>query len=131
MSSRPEGQRSGGDCFQSAFNCLLEEDRPGMQMVHGECILSGGPKEGQPYSHAWCEYEVTLPLSPQFESKGFVPPVLPMVLDKSNGNNIDIPAVLYYNAGQVGETFRYTKEEACILTIRSMHFGPWELETEL
>ena len=107
-----------GNCYESAANYVMDNSlfsRGGpakdMVLVHAE-VTGQGPIEGLKYGHAWAE-------------------VGGIVIDNSNGNNIQLPVEVYYRMGQVGSNvYKYTPEEVRQWMIDSETYGPWELETE-
>jgi hypothetical protein len=58
---------------------------------------------------------------------GAPPIVLEEVIDKANGNDMQLPKVLYYKVGGIeeDEVRRYTVEEAAALMLEHGHYGPW------
>ena len=56
-----------------------------------------------------------------------------MVIDKSNGKNLEIPKVIYYSIGNIkpNEVFKYNYEQMLKKTLESGHWGPWDLKTRL
>ena len=129
-----------GDCYESAGKymmdlCTLASDHCDLILVHGE-VTGQGRLEGIKYGHAWVE-------------KG------DLVIDKSNGRDIEMPKFLYYQLGRIGEIevdmsnwgqpgfsssnaatikggniHRYSWEEARQKILEYKHWGPWELKTE-
>lgn len=103
-----------GDCFQVAGGFILDfhEEKEEYTLVHGIATGTSGNALGKRYVHAWIEVER----------------VITWVIEKSNGNDICIPDVLYYAVGQIEQDTcrRYTKEEARILALDTGHWGPWD-----
>ncbi|MEO2157784.1 MAG: hypothetical protein ABGX31_00440, partial [bacterium] len=69
--------------------------------------------EGISFGHAWVE-------------KGG------NVIDKSNGRDMQLPAVVYYAVGQIDyldNVVKYPWSEARKKILDYEHWGPWDLET--
>ena len=109
---------ANGDCYEAAGQYMMREctfgnDDCDVILVHGE-VAGQGPLEGITFGHAWVE-------------RGG------MVIDKSNGRNLELPAALYYLVGQIndiGNIHRYSWEEARRKILDTENWGPWDLETE-
>lgn len=109
-----------GDCFPVAGRIVLDGD-DGLRLVHG--IATGqGPIDGVRHWHAWVERTDHLPL-PDGRSTH-----IEMVIDRSNGKEIEMPVVLYYRFGQITDVRTYTREQAAVLMVRHKHWGPWHEE---
>jgi hypothetical protein len=116
--SLDSGVSTTGNCYEVAANYVMDNSlfsrgglTQGMVLVHAE-VTGQGPIEGLKYGHAWAE-------------------VGGIVIDNSNGNNIQLPVEVYYRMGQVGSNvYKYTPEEVRRWMIDSETYGPWELETE-
>jgi len=74
-------------------------------LVHGICILTGGPHVGEEFGHAWAEKGET-------------------VYDAASGKSV--PKVLYYAFGNVGYTVRYSWTEAQNKAVKVGTFGAWD-----
>ena len=73
----------GGDCFNSAYEYMVENgpSNKNLKLVHS--VVSGqGKLSGKRYTHAWCENDNN-------------------VIDTSNGNNFQVIKMLYYVIGNV------------------------------
>lgn len=111
---RPQGD---GDCFDAAANVMLEapaSEKDRYTLVHG--VPEGqGDIEGIRFDHAWVEREE---------------PNLPIktVIDKSNGNDLELPDVLYYKIGKIdkADVKRYTYEEMTEKMVSTRTYGPWD-----
>jgi len=107
---------AGGNCYEVAANYVVDNSlfsrgSAEMVLVHAE-VTGQGPIDGLKYGHAWVE-------------------VGGIVIDNSNGNNIQLPVEVYYRMGQVGSNiYKYTPEEVRRWMVDSGTYGPWELETE-
>ena len=75
-------------------------------LVHGIVINT---KSWEPMGHCWIEDG-------------------DMVIDRSNGNEVICPAVLYYAIGNIGEVKKYSRKEYARKLMEFEHWGPWELE---
>ena len=108
---------TGGDCYESAgrfiTNAIFMNNAPNnLMLVHG--IVSGqGDLSGVEFGHAWIE-----------EGN--------MVLDYSNGKEIEMPKQLYYKIGKINpnKTYRYNVEETRKKILESGHWGPWDLKSK-
>jgi hypothetical protein len=108
---------SGGDCYEAAGKYMMDEcvfsNDCGLILVHGE-VAGQGALDGVTFGHAWV-----------LDSG--------MVVDRSNGRNLQLPQGAYYNLGQIdqiGNTHEYTWEEARNKITKYEHWGPWDLTTE-
>ena len=102
-------QNRGGDCFEAAAKYVMDEDSDAI-LVHGE-VTGQGPIAGLKFGHAWAE------------KNG-------MVIDKSNGKDLELPEQLYYALGQVSKTFKYTAKEMFKKIAKFKTWGPWDLRTK-
>ena len=110
---------AGGDCYEAAGKFMMMEcqlggsDCDGLTLIHGE-VMGQGQIAGITFGHAWVEKDG-------------------MVIDKSNGRDISMPAQLYYAIGQIDKidnVIEYPWEEARTKILDYGHWGPWDLETE-
>ena len=99
----------GGDCYEVAGRIAIDA-RDEYTVCHGTVVGTGGPHHGRAFGHAWVEFE-----------RGGVA----FVMDQSNGNDVVIPAELYYRLGSITDVARYTGREACQRMVDTGHFGPW------
>lgn len=112
-----------GDCFVVAVHTARELAAGGVEgvyIVHGIPLGQAGDAEGLRYWHAWVEVdrEVTFPNVDHTFS--FLD-----VIDRSNGNEVEVPKALYYKVGNIQETWRFTLEEAHDEMLKREHYGPW------
>lgn len=108
-----------GDCFAVAAGQIF--DGPHHTLVHGWAAgTTGGPLEGRRFWHAWIE------TTEELEVEGCTEPfAVEIVIDRANGKDLRTPKALYYQAGQIERTWRYTTEEAVFLMLQTQHYGPW------
>jgi GNAT superfamily N-acetyltransferase len=132
-------QNGTGDCHLAAWQTLEEmvagelgEDAENIRLVQGVPYGTGGDAEGRRFDHSWVEYDVPAPELPpeiaqQYERAGLEFPAPTMVLDRSQGRNIQLPKEIYYHAGTMTEddVRRYTYEEAHEMLDSEGHLGPW------
>lgn len=103
-----------GDCYPAAARCFLDlgaELPPGSMLVHGWPTLTRPPFVE--FGHAWIE----------FERDGIA-----WCLNVANGKRIEIPAALFYSAGQVDpdRCARYhSADEVRAKLVEFAHWGPW------
>ena len=108
-----------GDCFEAAARLLLGLELPEgctAEVVHGIVTGSEGTGvAGVRFTHAWVEVALANALGQ-------------VVLDRSNGRKITLPAAFYYELGRIRaeETVRYAKDELKACLLRYEHFGPWD-----
>ena len=108
-----------GDCFSKAGRAMINmtetQELYGMQMVHAY-VYGQGKLEGRRFPHAWTEQG-------------------DMVLDNSNGNNIEMHKALYYKLGGVDEKpgayATYNKEDTMKKLLSTQKYGPWDLDDTL
>lgn len=122
-----------GDCYPTAIHVAQELEAAGeanVRVVHGTVLYQGAdPRvpDGAHITHAWVEYdarpELPADAPPQFERLRGV--TIPVVVDRSNGNDVTAPRQLFYGIGQVENPRRYTVEEAQIAMLVHGHYGPW------
>jgi hypothetical protein len=114
-----EAQQSndGGDCYEAAGKYMMDrcmfDNGCNLILVHGE-VAGQGPLDGTTFGHAWI-----------LEGG--------MVVDRSNGRNVQMPQPVYYAVGQIdniGNTHEYTWDEMRKHITTLEHWGPWELKTE-
>jgi hypothetical protein len=120
MPRKPRSKKATGDCYEAAFKfimdeCILKpENESRYILVHAE-VMGQGPLQGTTFGHA------------------FVVKDRAVVVDKSNGRNLEMPAFLYYAVGQIsdiGNEHQYTWEEARKKAVEIGTYGPWDLVTE-
>jgi hypothetical protein len=110
-----------GDCYPTANSLAMqlgrdEEKYPNLKVAHGVPMgPEGSPIEGIRFGHGWVEYD-----DPDTG--------LTMVIDRSNGNDVEMPAFQYYYLGSIEEwnVNTYTPQEVIKHQIRTRHHGPWE-----
>jgi hypothetical protein len=103
-----------GDCYQAAAQHLMKETifagnpNSDLRLVHGE-VSGQGPLKGRTFGHAWIENGDS-------------------VIDRSNGQNIQMPKDAYYLLGKISNYHVYTPEEARDKMMEHGHYGPWDLQ---
>ena len=109
-----------GDCYEAAFKFIMDacnftpENSERYILVHAE-VMGQGEIEGTTFGHAFVVKDHAL------------------VIDRSNGRNLEMPAFLYYAIGQIndiGNEHQYTWEEARKKALEIGTYGPWDLVTE-
>lgn len=127
-----------GDCFVVSAKYVLDNAMMGgedLVLVHG--IPTGqGAISGIQYSHAWVEKtnkepENTEESNEKIEQiKSAFPDMNVIVIDRSNGRNIEIPKPVYYGIGNIDEskTKKYTVDQVRSMIAKHGTWGPWELE---
>lgn len=112
-----------GNCFEVAAGMILRDfhDHPNARLVHGLPRATGGSAEGMRIWHAWVEYDHAV----ESNVKGQGPFMVPVVVDLSNGNDVTVPAELYYRLGGIERTWTYTPLEASRQMLVHEHYGPW------
>jgi len=109
-----------GDCFTKATRTMINmteiQEMYGMKMVHAY-VYGQGKLEGRRFPHAWTEQG-------------------DMVLDNSNGNNIEMHKAVYYKLGGVnpkepGAYVTYDKEATMKKILSTQTYGPWDLNDTL
>lgn len=113
---RPSGD---GDCFPAAYHSAMDE---GGVVVHG-VVRGQGEVAGMYFDHAWAEVEGDLIPGVPAEARVHV-----TVIDRSNGNDVSMPAVAYYALGGITEdrVRRYELKKYHELILEAGHYGPFE-----
>jgi len=121
MPRKPRAKKQKlGDCYEAAFKFIMDEcmlnpeNEKRCILVHAE-VMGQGPLEGTTFGHA------------------FVVKDSAVVVDRSNGRNLEMPAFLYYAIGQIqdiGNEHQYTWTEAREKAAKFETYGPWDLVTE-
>ena len=104
---------ANGDCNEAngrhVMNMMMAPDTKKWKLCHGVGILQ---TDGKPFGHAWIEYGGN------------------KCIDKSNGNDINIPKKLYYEIGNFPvkgyKIYKYSPKEAGLKMVRNKHWGPWD-----
>ena len=104
---------ANGDCYEAngrhVMNMMMAPDTKKWKLCHGVGILQ---TDGKPFGHAWIEYGGN------------------KCIDKSNGNDINIPKKLYYEIGNFPvkgyKIYKYSPKEAGLKMVRNKHWGPWD-----
>ena len=105
-----------GDCFRANGNYFLAHSKHNWKLVHGVVKNS---KDGLPMSHCWIEIELD-----NSELRTV------RCIDKSNGHDVNVPAVVYYCAGEVIDTVKYDRQLYQQMLVRHETWGPWQLECD-
>lgn len=112
--SLPDGD---GDCYVAAMNHFMETGMTNkdVRLTHGTPIGQGAI-EGVKFGHAWVE-------EPDASIEN-----LTWVVDKANGNDVRMPAELYYKIGQIkkSEVHRYSFDEMAEKVSDIGTYGPWD-----
>ena len=120
-----------GNCYDENGRYFLDHGKDNWKLVHGIVINSADEK---PMGHCWIEVKA-LPnentgslldqaianLPPEFEV---------MCIDKSNGNDANLPQMIYYHFGKIQDTIKYSVQEFRELVLKHSTWGPWEIECE-
>lgn len=119
-----------GDCYDAAGKYILNKstlymgsggevrgdvgEASNLVLVHAE-VNGQGPMEGTTFGH------------------GFVwDKSSDIVIDRSNGRNIQLPKILYFAIGgvdEIGNFYLYTPQQMVENMIKYKHWGPWDLKT--
>lgn len=109
-------RRKKGDCYEAAGKYLVDlflaGKADGYMLVHGE-VRGQGAIDGVHFGHAWVEHGS-------------------LVIDRSNGRDIQMPRELYYAIGaidRIDNLHRYTPVQAMSKITMIGHWGPWDLKT--
>lgn len=105
-----------GQCYQAAFlaaGLLCKRDLE-LEIVHGN-PRHVGKARARRIGHAWNEV---------IDERYVVPHAL--VVDFSRPSLVVLPRDLYYSAGRITVTRRYTFEEAQALLDDQRRYGPWD-----
>ena len=97
-----------GDCYKANANYFLYEVKPS-QAIHWKLChgLAINRVDGKPYGHCWLEYDG-------------------MVIDKSNGLEVELPIEMYYDIGNIEKVYKYTVKEVREKLIKFEHWGAWD-----
>lgn len=115
-----------GNCYEQAILYVLAQDGfddRELFVCHG--IVGGFEMDGEyviRHGHAWVEYRQDYPnpnLPADFQ--------IWKCIDKSNGNDSELPRELYYKFGNIDpdEVIRYSKEDAMKIVLIEENYGPW------
>ena len=113
LGKKLDAKNKNGDCYDAAYKYITTHNDPSLRVVHG-MVDGQGPLKGIRYDHAWIE-------------KG------DMVIDTSNGKNLEIPKIVYYAIGNIKENqlIRYTQKEAMAASLKSGRTSGWSKPTEI
>lgn len=109
-----------GDCFLVAARWVADD--ASCVLVHGLPRAQAGEHAGHRYWHAWVERTRT------FQHPNWSHPVTTVVvIDRSNGLDIEMPQGAYYNLGDLDEgmVWRYQAGEARRHLLGKGNYGPW------
>jgi len=105
--SKPE-VKYNGNCYSTNAKYLLYKVKSskvgGYRLCHGIALNRA---DGKPYGHCWLEY------------KG-------MVIDKSNGLDVELPMEMYYDFGNIKKVYKYTADEVRKKVLEFEHWGAWD-----
>ena len=107
-------ESTGGDCYEAAGRYMLNtgQDNNNLTLVHGE-VEGQGSLDGVQFGHAWIEDGDN-------------------VIDVSNGKQIKVPKIVYYQLGNISKInnlHKYNWSEAMKKMMKVKHWGPWDLKT--
>jgi hypothetical protein len=118
----------GGDCFEVAAKMVVDDHTGRLTLVHGLVMgqAGGTATAGKRHWHSWVERPDVLEFGDRQHE-------MTMVIDKSNGNNVELPAALYYHAGQIrqDDVRRYSRAEAIANMLEYEHYGPWDEDDDV
>jgi hypothetical protein len=108
-------QPDNGDCFDSAFDFMLDKGNEieGLKLVHG--FVSGkGELNGYRFAHGWCEDNE-------------------IVYDNANGKKGALPKMIYYGIGNIhpDDCKYYSFDETIDMAQNFNHKGPWEIKNKV
>jgi hypothetical protein len=134
--SKKSKKAATGDCYDTALKYAAWEvpagDRDRYRVVHGHPI-GQGEIAGLKHGHAWVERTDPVPDDlPEVFLRGAAD-LFTVVIDKSNGKDLEVPRSLYYGLGSIdrNECRYYEVAEAMRLAVRHGHWGPWEDKPEI
>ena len=109
-----------GDCFDKHGRMFLFENLgEDWQIVHAIVINA---RDNAPMNHCWLEKTELV------EFPGGNKHPMTNCVDKSNGNDAEMPSGLYYYAGKVQEVVKYDLEQYRELVNEHATWGPWEID---
>jgi len=116
-----------GDCYEAAYNLFsersIEMDDDDYRLVHGTAI-GQGPIEGVPHGHAWVEVSMSTVMTDAPFAQAWQHDW--MVLDYSNGKQLQMPRGLYYTIGRIEHARRYSRAEVVQFVNEFGTSGPWQ-----
>lgn len=112
------GKLGEGNCYEIAAKLVTGEEGRQLEMVElcHATVTGQGPIDGCKFGHAWLEHTVRIPNSDA---------QIRMVLDKSNGRDVSLPADFYYRLGNISEVQRYSISETRAKLVLTGNYGPW------
>jgi len=122
-----------GDCFPTAGRLVLAD--PELILCHGLVMgrEGGTATPGERHWHAWAE-RTTRTVWPagaylngvRIPAGGVVAEAVTCI-DRSNGNDLEVPQVMFLRMGAVdaADVRRYTSAQAAELVQVTGHWGPW------
>jgi hypothetical protein len=125
-----KGELGNGNCYETSAKFVLDSKENksllDLKLCHGQ-VHGQGPLEGAIFGHSWVEYNQIMP-SPIENLTNHNLPLITMVLDKSNGKSLEIPAPIYYLMGNIQNenVVKYNKKEVLKKIIETEHWGPWD-----
>lgn len=112
-----------GDCFPVAYRLAIAEHAGDVRLCHGLVVRE---HDGLAHPHAWVEVTATHDV-PVLDTDRTMPVTLTVAIDKANGHDVSLPAVVYRKVGQAHDVVEYEPLRAMTLAVSSGHFGPWEV----
>ena len=115
-----------GDCYIAngqEFMEIVNDNADNVKLVHGVVKNS---LDGLEMGHCWIEKTVVGNLGGKYEFTYVV------CIDKSNGNNIELPKEVYYFYGKIDENkvVKYNKEEYYSKLLETQNWGPWDIDVD-
>ena len=102
--------KHNGNCYSANAKHLLygvkSSEVSNYKLCHGTAL---NQVDGKPYGHCWLEY------------RG-------VVIDKSNGLDVELALNLYYILGGIEKVYKYTVKEVREKLMEFEHWGAWDYD---
>lgn len=113
----PTRRGGKGNCYEAAVTLMMNRHELGLTnvtVVQATCE-GRGALEGKRFGHSWLEAD-----GPEVAGQH-----MRTAYDFANGNEVEMPAVVYRYFGHATDVHEFTPEEALVQMVATEHYGPW------